>query len=221
MGNTKHDSATDVAPNLISRDTADIPKTKEVTATLTGEEQLPGENGSSSSRNRPNSLPGSVKPLQAIAPAALNVPAVSESSISPSSHLPSTPGAPSSTSLSSRGTSSVPMSDLTSSKHGTAAPSTSSGAIAQVLNQQFNSDADADDAAFDTQEEQDAVEQAGEGSIIVDSDDVATDAGYESDNHTAASTSLAESIRDYIYENGRRYHRFREGRYNFPNDDVE
>lgn len=28
-------------------------------------------------------------------------------------------------------------------------------------------------------------------------------------------------MRDYIYENGRRYHRFREGRYNFPNDDVE
>ena len=24
-----------------------------------------------------------------------------------------------------------------------------------------------------------------------------------------------------MYENGRRYHRFREGTYNFPNDDVE
>jgi hypothetical protein len=66
-----------------------------------------------------------------------------------------------------------------------------------------------------------AVEQAGEGgSIVVDGDEL-TDAGYESDRRTSASTSLADSMRDYIYENGRRYHRFREGRYNFPNDDVE
>ncbi|KAK4453394.1 S-adenosyl-L-methionine-dependent methyltransferase [Podospora aff. communis PSN243] len=66
-----------------------------------------------------------------------------------------------------------------------------------------------------------AVEQAGEGgSIVVDGDEL-SDAGYESDRHTSASTSLADSMRDYIYENGRRYHRFREGRYNFPNDDSE
>ncbi|KAK0628563.1 S-adenosyl-L-methionine-dependent methyltransferase [Bombardia bombarda] len=32
---------------------------------------------------------------------------------------------------------------------------------------------------------------------------------------------MMDSARDYIYENGRRYHRFREGRYNFPNDDIE
>lgn len=70
-------------------------------------------------------------------------------------------------------------------------------------------------------EEQAAVEQAEEGSIIVDSDDMGTDAGYGTDNNTTASTSLAESVRDYIFENGRRYHKFREGRYNFPNDDVE
>ncbi|KAK1758616.1 hypothetical protein QBC47DRAFT_399513 [Echria macrotheca] len=71
-------------------------------------------------------------------------------------------------------------------------------------------------------EEQAAVEQAEEGSIVVDRDELrGTDAGYESDNGSSASTSLAESIRDYIYENGRRYHRFREGRYNFPNDDSE
>ncbi|KAK3694257.1 S-adenosyl-L-methionine-dependent methyltransferase, partial [Podospora appendiculata] len=71
------------------------------------------------------------------------------------------------------------------------------------------------------QDEQAAVEQAEEWSIIVDNDDVGTDAGYETDNATSASTSLAESIRDYVFENGRRYHRFREGRYNFPNDDIE
>jgi hypothetical protein len=77
------------------------------------------------------------------------------------------------------------------------------------------------DSDHDTLEEQAAVAQAEEGSIVVDSDDLASDDGYGSDNNTTASTSLAESVRDYIYENGRRYHRFREGRYNFPNDDVE
>ena len=77
-----------------------------------------------------------------------------------------------------------------------------------------------DDA--EAQEDLEAVAQAEEGgSIVVDSDDVATDAGYESDSRTSASTSLASSIRDYAFENGRRYHKFREGRYNFPNDDVE
>ncbi|AEO65257.1 uncharacterized protein THITE_2112085 [Thermothielavioides terrestris NRRL 8126] len=73
----------------------------------------------------------------------------------------------------------------------------------------------------DELEEQAAVAQAEEGSIVVDSDDLGTDDGYGTDNNTTASTSLAESVRDYVYENGRRYHRFREGRYNFPNDDVE
>ncbi|KAK4124828.1 S-adenosyl-L-methionine-dependent methyltransferase [Parathielavia appendiculata] len=74
---------------------------------------------------------------------------------------------------------------------------------------------------LDALEEQAAVAQAEEGSIVVDSDDLGTDDGYGTDNNTTASTSLAESVRDYIFENGRRYHRFREGRYNFPNDDVE
>lgn len=67
-----------------------------------------------------------------------------------------------------------------------------------------------------------AVQQAEEGgSIVVDSDDLATDAGYESDTRSSASSSLASSIRNYAFENGRRYHKFREGRYNFPNDDPE
>jgi SAM-dependent methyltransferase len=35
------------------------------------------------------------------------------------------------------------------------------------------------------------------------------------------STSLASSIRRYKYENGRRYHAYREGEYPFPNDDAE
>ena len=49
----------------------------------------------------------------------------------------------------------------------------------------------------------------------------ATDAGYETDSIGSATTSLASSIRDFAFENGRRYHRFREGAYNFPNDDLE
>ncbi|KAK7426528.1 hypothetical protein QQZ08_006987 [Neonectria magnoliae] len=66
-----------------------------------------------------------------------------------------------------------------------------------------------------------------EDTIVADSEEVSTigdsrsDAGYESDSVTSGSTSMESSIRDYMYENGRRYHRFREGTYNFPNDDVE
>jgi hypothetical protein len=77
-----------------------------------------------------------------------------------------------------------------------------------------------DDA--EAQEDLEAVVQAEEGgSIVVDSDDTSTDAGYETDSRTSGSTSLASSVRDYAFENGRRYHKFREGRYAFPNDDVE
>lgn len=80
---------------------------------------------------------------------------------------------------------------------------------------------DGDDESYNDESEEQAAAAQAEGSIIVDSDDLGTDDGYGTDNNTTASTSLAESVRDYIYENGRRYHRFREGRYNFPNDDVE
>jgi len=47
------------------------------------------------------------------------------------------------------------------------------------------------------------------------------DTGYESDSLASSSTSLSSSVRDYTFENGRRYHKFREGTYNFPNDDSE
>lgn len=46
------------------------------------------------------------------------------------------------------------------------------------------------------------------------------DDGYETSD-SAASTSLASSAREFIYENGRRYHSFRRGAYLFPNDDRE
>ncbi|KAK4060194.1 uncharacterized protein Triagg1_10856 [Trichoderma aggressivum f. europaeum] len=73
-----------------------------------------------------------------------------------------------------------------------------------------------------------ALDQA-EESIIADiaestdggADDTSSDAGYDSDSVSSASTSAMSSVRDYMFENGRRYHRFREGSYNFPNEDVE
>lgn len=69
----------------------------------------------------------------------------------------------------------------------------------------------------------DALTQAGTGAIDVDQAqlDLESDPGYESDRASFASTSLSSSVRDYLFENGRRYHRFREGRYNFPNDEAE
>jgi hypothetical protein len=48
-----------------------------------------------------------------------------------------------------------------------------------------------------------------------------SDGGYDSEGFSSGSTSAESSVRDYMFENGRRYHRFREGTYNFPNDDVE
>jgi hypothetical protein len=67
-------------------------------------------------------------------------------------------------------------------------------------------------------ENESAVDQA-QGGIEID--DTASDAGYETDSMASASTSISSSVRDYAFENGRRYHKFREGSYNFPNDDSE
>ncbi|KUJ08667.1 S-adenosyl-L-methionine-dependent methyltransferase [Mollisia scopiformis] len=47
------------------------------------------------------------------------------------------------------------------------------------------------------------------------------DAGYETDAESRASTSISSSVRDFAFENGRRYHKFREGTYQFPNDESE
>ncbi|KAI0014974.1 S-adenosyl-L-methionine-dependent methyltransferase [Xylariomycetidae sp. FL0641] len=41
------------------------------------------------------------------------------------------------------------------------------------------------------------------------------------DSMTEASTSITSSIFQHTYENGRRYHKFRHGRYPVPNDDIE
>ncbi|POS83988.1 methyltransferase domain-containing protein [Erysiphe pulchra] len=69
----------------------------------------------------------------------------------------------------------------------------------------------------------DAATEQAEDEIEIDSDnyDTSSDAGYETDDAGSVSTSLSSSVRDYAFENGRRYHRYREGAYNFPNDDLE
>jgi hypothetical protein len=53
------------------------------------------------------------------------------------------------------------------------------------------------------------------------SEEVFSDAGYSSDSGSVRSFSISSSVRDYVFEHGRRYNRFRGGRYNFPNDDLE
>lgn len=64
-----------------------------------------------------------------------------------------------------------------------------------------------------------------EGEAVIEADPRApnVDDGYvsASDGGSAASTSISSSIRDYNFENRRRYHKFREGRYFLPNDDIE
>ncbi|KAG6054090.1 hypothetical protein E4U17_004064 [Claviceps sp. LM77 group G4] len=70
---------------------------------------------------------------------------------------------------------------------------------------------------------QEAITQA-QDFIVADNDQgfaTESDGGYESDGLSSASTSAESSVRDYMFENGRRYHRFREGHYNFPNEEVE
>lgn len=97
-------------------------------------------------------------------------------------------------SISPRDVASVPYSQLTSE-------------------QQAAQDAENEDAVQQAQDEID-VDSASDGRSV-------SDAGYETDSIQSASTSIGSSVRDYAFENGRRYHRFREGAYNFPNDDSE
>lgn len=51
--------------------------------------------------------------------------------------------------------------------------------------------------------------------------DAFTDDGYDTESVSGDSTSLASSVRDYVFENNRRYHKYKEGRYLIPNDDPE
>jgi len=56
------------------------------------------------------------------------------------------------------------------------------------------------------------------------SDGHATDTGSTTSTTSTIptiSTSISSSARDFSFENGRRYHKFREGRYQLPNDETE
>ncbi|KAF9870184.1 TAM domain methyltransferase [Colletotrichum karsti] len=61
-------------------------------------------------------------------------------------------------------------------------------------------------------------EQQPDAPIAVDDSEPEED-GYETSSNPA--TSIASSVRDFNFENKRRYHKFKEGRYLLPNDDLE
>jgi hypothetical protein len=45
--------------------------------------------------------------------------------------------------------------------------------------------------------------------------------GYSSGDAGSTTTSLSSSIKAHVWENGRRYNKFREGQYVLPNDESE
>ncbi|PGH21339.1 hypothetical protein AJ80_03390 [Polytolypa hystricis UAMH7299] len=75
-------------------------------------------------------------------------------------------------------------------------------------------------SAVSQPEDYEAVAHQAETTIEAGEDE-SSDAGYNSDNYSSTTTSLGPSVRDYAFENGRRYHKFHEGTYLFPNDEPE
>ncbi|EEU36688.1 uncharacterized protein NECHADRAFT_72681 [Fusarium vanettenii 77-13-4] len=60
------------------------------------------------------------------------------------------------------------------------------------------------------------------GPAVVPDDQVDNDGDSSYETDTASSTqSLSASILDYRRENGRTYHRYKDGKYAMPNDDIE
>lgn len=65
---------------------------------------------------------------------------------------------------------------------------------------------------------------SGEAQIEADNgleDDNGSDDGYESASIGSDTTSITSSIQGHTFENGRRYHKFRDGKYVMPNDESE
>lgn len=60
---------------------------------------------------------------------------------------------------------------------------------------------------------------------VFTTDRLAVTSDYDPTLHTATNASLIGSVTDsvngHVYENGRRYHRYKSGRYPIPNDDAE
>ncbi|KAH8595084.1 hypothetical protein B0O99DRAFT_686947 [Bisporella sp. PMI_857] len=57
--------------------------------------------------------------------------------------------------------------------------------------------------------------------IDVEIGESGSDTGYGTDSIASATTSLTSTATNHTFENGGRHHKFREGAYNFPNDDAE
>lgn len=57
--------------------------------------------------------------------------------------------------------------------------------------------------------------------IQINDGDDANDGGYVSDSEPTISSSLVSSVGDFVFEYGRRFHKFHEGAYLFPNDERE
>ncbi|KAI1389041.1 S-adenosyl-L-methionine-dependent methyltransferase [Hypoxylon trugodes] len=71
---------------------------------------------------------------------------------------------------------------------------------------------------------------AAEGDDVPNSNDIDSVLSESADDNgcdafsgvfSADSISMSEDVRDYVYENSRRYHKYNEGLYHFPNDDAE
>ncbi|KAK2923271.1 hypothetical protein FoTM2_016793 [Fusarium oxysporum f. sp. vasinfectum] len=61
------------------------------------------------------------------------------------------------------------------------------------------------------------------GDVIIapDDNDVADQDSSFGSETASSTTSLRSSILDYRHENGRTYHRYKDGKYNLPNDEQE
>lgn len=71
-----------------------------------------------------------------------------------------------------------------------------------------------------TTEEAVPTAMAGSAPLVPEEVDDASDEGYV-DDESVLTQSVRSSVYDFKYENGRRYHAFREGTYFFPNDEPE
>ncbi|KAJ9353458.1 S-adenosyl-L-methionine-dependent methyltransferase [Paecilomyces variotii] len=60
-----------------------------------------------------------------------------------------------------------------------------------------------------------------QAAIIEVDDGRENDSAIGDSDISSCTTSIASSVLNYVYENGRRYHSFREGQYLFPNDETE
>lgn len=58
--------------------------------------------------------------------------------------------------------------------------------------------------------------------VDIEADTAASiDSAISDTSSTSLTASLSSSVKDYVFENGRRYHKYREGQYLFPNDETE